>query len=134
MWPELKLVSFQRAAIWGIVIQAYLLNAPAIYTELETWRVDLSDQVASAVSTGAIPGCSGSVVEVLPCITGTRFAAMAPVDRFLRAAPAEASPPPRPCWVPHVRFVAFVGVSSTTPLLLAQLEHLCYTGADLAEL
>ena len=73
-WPDLKLVSFQRAAIWGIVIQAYLLNAPAIYTELETWRVDLSEQVASAVSTGAIPGCSGSVVEVLLCITGTSTA------------------------------------------------------------
>ncbi len=70
-WPDLKLVSFQRAAIWGIVIQAYLLNAPDIYTELETWRVDLSEEVSSAVSTGAVPGCSGSVVEVLLCITGT---------------------------------------------------------------
>ncbi|NLD43841.1 MAG: hypothetical protein GX657_10135, partial [Chloroflexi bacterium] len=70
-WPDLKLVSFQRAALWGIAIQAYLLNAPGIYTELETWRVDLSQQVASAVSTGAVPGCSGSVVEVLLCITGT---------------------------------------------------------------
>ena len=48
-WPDLKLVSFQRAAIWGIAIQAYLLNAPAIYTELETWRVDLSEQVSSSV-------------------------------------------------------------------------------------
>lgn len=70
-WPDLKLVSFQRAALWGIVLQAYLLNAPAIYTELETWRVDLSEQVASAVSTGAIPGCAGDVVEQLLCITGT---------------------------------------------------------------
>ena len=52
-WPDLKLVSFQRAAIWGIAIQAYLLNAPGIYTELETWRVNLSEEVASAVSTGA---------------------------------------------------------------------------------
>jgi hypothetical protein len=73
-WPNLKLVSFQRAAIWGIAIQAYLLNAPGIYTELETWRVDLSEQVASAVSTGAIPGCSGNVVEQLLCITGTSTA------------------------------------------------------------
>jgi hypothetical protein len=46
-WPDLKLVSIQRAAICGIAIQAYLLNAPAIYTELETWRVNLSEQVAS---------------------------------------------------------------------------------------
>ncbi len=84
-WPDLKLVSFQRAAIWGIVIQAYLLNAPAIYTELETWRVDLSEQVASAVSTGAIPGCSGSVVEVLLCITGTSTAEV--LDPSLTALP-----------------------------------------------
>lgn len=73
-WPDLKLVSFQRAAIWGIAIQAYLLNAPGIYTELETWRVNLSEEVASAVSTGAIPGCTGDVVEVLLCITGTSTA------------------------------------------------------------
>jgi hypothetical protein len=84
-WPDLKLVSFQRAAIWGIAIQAYLLNAPAIYTELETWRVDLSEQVASAVSTGAIPGCSGSVVEVLLCITGTSTAEV--LDPSLTALP-----------------------------------------------
>jgi uncharacterized protein (DUF486 family) len=24
---------------WGIAIQAYLLNAPVIYTELKTWRL-----------------------------------------------------------------------------------------------
>jgi hypothetical protein len=71
VWPDLKLVSFQRAAIWGIAIQAYLLNAPGIYTELETWRVTLAEEAAAAVSTGAIPGCAGSVVEVLLCITGT---------------------------------------------------------------
>ncbi|MFN2165373.1 MAG: hypothetical protein ACK2U9_03845, partial [Anaerolineae bacterium] len=70
-WPDLRLVSFQRAVIWGIAIQAYLVSAPTIYTELETWRVDLSEEVASAVSSGAIPGCSGNVVEVLLCITGT---------------------------------------------------------------
>jgi hypothetical protein len=70
-WPDLKLVSFQRAALWGIVLQAYLLNAPGIYAELETWRVDLSEQVAAAVSQGAVPGCSGDVVEVLLCIAGT---------------------------------------------------------------
>ena len=69
--PGLRLVSFQRAAIWGIAIQAYLVSAPTIYAELETWRVDLAEEVAGAVSTGAIPGCSGSVVEVLLCITGT---------------------------------------------------------------
>ncbi|HSJ54420.1 MAG TPA: hypothetical protein VLC52_11825, partial [Anaerolineae bacterium] len=71
-WPDLRLVSFQRAALWGMVIQAYLLNAPTVYTELETWRVGLAEQAASAVSTGAVPGCSGDVVEVLLCITGTR--------------------------------------------------------------
>jgi hypothetical protein len=84
-WPDLKLVSFQRAAIWGIAIQAYLLNAPGIYTELETWRVDLSEQVASAVSTGAIPGCPGNVVEVLLCITGTSTAEV--LDPSLTALP-----------------------------------------------
>jgi hypothetical protein len=31
-WPDLRLVSFQRAAIWGIAIQAYFLNAPAMAT------------------------------------------------------------------------------------------------------
>ena len=36
-----------------MVIQAYLLNAPAVCTELETWRVDLTEQVASAVSARA---------------------------------------------------------------------------------
>ena len=70
-WPDLRLVSFQRVVIWGIAIQAYLVSAPTIYTELETWRVDLAEEVASAVSSGAIPGCSGDVVEVLLCITGT---------------------------------------------------------------
>jgi hypothetical protein len=73
-WPDLRLVSFQRAAIWGIAIQAYLVSAPTVYTELETWRVNLAEEVASAVSTGAIPGCSGDVVEVLLCITGTSSA------------------------------------------------------------
>jgi hypothetical protein len=72
VWPDVRLVSFQRAALWGIAIQAYLLNAPVLYTTLETWRVELAEQVAGAVSTGAIPGCSGNVVEVLLCITGTR--------------------------------------------------------------
>ncbi len=33
--------------------------------------MNLSEEVASAVSTGAIPGCTGDVVEVLLCITGT---------------------------------------------------------------
>lgn len=36
-----------------MVIQAYLLNAPAVYTELETWRVDLAEQVEGAVSARA---------------------------------------------------------------------------------
>jgi hypothetical protein len=84
-WPDLKLVSFQRAAIWGIAIQAYLLNAPGIYTELETWRVTLAEEAASAVSTGAIPGCAGSVVEVLLCITGTSPAEV--LDPSLTALP-----------------------------------------------
>ncbi len=73
-WPDLRLVSFQRVVIWGIAIQAYLVSAPTIYTELETWRVDLAEEVAGAVSSGAIPGCSGNVVEVLLCITGTSTA------------------------------------------------------------
>jgi hypothetical protein len=85
VWPDLKLVSFQRAAIWGIAIQACPLNAPTIYTELETWRVDLSGQVASTVSSGAIPGCSGSAVEVLLCITGTSTAKV--LDPSLTALP-----------------------------------------------
>ena len=69
-WPDLRLVSFQRAALWGIAIQAFLLNAPGLYTTLETWRVDLAEEAAGAVSGGSIPGCSGNVVEVLLCITG----------------------------------------------------------------
>jgi hypothetical protein len=42
-WPDLKLVSFQRAAIWGIAIQAYLLNAPGIasYAEAASFPVEL---------------------------------------------------------------------------------------------
>jgi hypothetical protein len=36
-----------------MVIQAYLLNALAVCTELETWRVDLAEQVAGAVSARA---------------------------------------------------------------------------------
>jgi hypothetical protein len=57
--------------LWGLVIQAYLLNAPGIYTELEAMRVDLAEEVASAVSSGAVPGCGGSTVEVILCMTGT---------------------------------------------------------------
>jgi hypothetical protein len=41
--------------------------------------------VASAVSTGAIPGCSGRVVEVLLCITGTSTAEV--LDPSLTALP-----------------------------------------------
>ena len=73
-WPDLKLVSFQRIVLWGVVIQAFLLNAPNIYTTLETFRVDLAEEIASAVSSGAIPGCSGGVVDQLLCITGTSTA------------------------------------------------------------
>ena len=73
-WPDLKLVSFQRIVLWGVVIQAFLLNAPNIYTTLETFRVDLAEEIASAVSSGAIPGCSGGVVDQLLCITGTSAA------------------------------------------------------------
>jgi hypothetical protein len=36
-----------------MVIQAYLLNAPDICTELETWCLDLAKQVAGAVSARA---------------------------------------------------------------------------------
>jgi hypothetical protein len=36
-----------------MVIQVYLLNAPAVCTELETWHVDLAEQVAGAVSARA---------------------------------------------------------------------------------
>jgi len=70
-WPDLRVVAFQRIVLWGMVIQAYLLNAPGIYTELEAMRVDLAEEVASAVSTGAVPGCSGSTVEIILCMTGT---------------------------------------------------------------
>ena len=84
-WPDLKLVSFQRVCLWGIVIQAFLLNAPNIYTTLETFRVDLAEEVASAVSSGAIPGCSGGVVEQLLCITGTSTADV--LDPSLSALP-----------------------------------------------
>ena len=71
LWPDLRLVSFQRIVLWGTLIQAYLLNAPGIYTELEAMRVDLAEEVAAAVSSGAIPGCSGSTVEIILCMTGT---------------------------------------------------------------
>ena len=73
-WPDLKLVSFQRIVLWGVIIQAFLLNAPNIYTTLETFRVDMAEEIASAVSSGAIPGCSGGVVDQLLCITGTSAA------------------------------------------------------------
>ncbi|HNR97242.1 MAG TPA: hypothetical protein PKH89_09800, partial [Anaerolineae bacterium] len=71
VWPDLKVVSFQRIVLWGTLIQAYLLNAPTIYTELEAMRVDLAEEVAAAVSSGAVPGCSGSTVEVILCMSGT---------------------------------------------------------------
>jgi hypothetical protein len=70
-WSDLRVVAFQRIVLWGLVIQAYLLNAPGIYTELEAMRVDLAEEVAGAVSTGAVPGCSGSTVEIILCMTGT---------------------------------------------------------------
>jgi hypothetical protein len=73
-WPDLRVVSFQRIVVWGLVIQAYLLNAPGIYTQLEAARVDLAEEVAGAVSTGAVPGCSGSTVEIILCMTGTNSA------------------------------------------------------------
>ena len=85
-WPDLKLVSFQRAAIWGIAIQAFLLNAPSLYTTLETWRVDLAEEVAGAISGGSIPGCSGDVVEVLLCVTGSSPANV--LDPSLTALPS----------------------------------------------
>ncbi len=84
-WPDLKLVSFQRAALWGIAIQAFLLNAPGLYTTLETWRVDLAEEVAGAISGGSIPGCSGDVVEVLLCVTGSSPANV--LDPSLTALP-----------------------------------------------
>jgi hypothetical protein len=70
-WPDLKIVSFQRIVIWGTVIQAFLLNAPNIYTQLEAMRVDLAEEIAQAVASGAVPGCSGSTVEIILCMSGT---------------------------------------------------------------
>jgi len=70
-WPDLNLVKAQRIVLWGTVIQAYLLHAPAIYTQLEALRTGLSEEVAQAVSAGAVPGCSGNTVEVILCMTGT---------------------------------------------------------------
>jgi len=79
-WPNLRVVDLRRIALWGMVIQAYLLNAPAIYTQLEALRTDLSEEVAQAVSAGAVPGCSGSTVEVILCMTGTNPAEVAAPD------------------------------------------------------
>ena len=90
LWPDLKVVSFQRIVLWGTVIQAYLLNAPGIYTELEAMRVDLAEEVASAVSTGAVPGCSGSTVEIILCMTGTNPAEVQAPD--LTALPDSIPP------------------------------------------
>ena len=73
-WPDLRIVSFQRIVLWGVVIQAYLVNAPGIYTQLEAMRVDLAEEVAQAVSSGAVPGCSGSTVEIILCMTGATAA------------------------------------------------------------
>jgi hypothetical protein len=45
-----------------MVIQTRLLNARAVYTKLETWRVDLAEQVAGAVSARAhLPQTSQTV-------------------------------------------------------------------------
>jgi hypothetical protein len=79
-WPDLKIVSFQRIVLWGTIIQAYLLNAPGIYTELEAMRVDLAEEVAAAVSSGPVPGCGGSSVEVILCMTGTNPAEVQVAD------------------------------------------------------
>jgi hypothetical protein len=76
--------------LWGLVIQAYLLNAPGIYTELEAMRVDLAEEVASAVSSGAVPGCSGSTVEIILCMTGTNSAEVQAPD--LTALPDSIPP------------------------------------------
>ena len=46
-------MSFQRAVLWGKAVQAYRLNAPAVWTGLETRRVDLAEEVAGAVSARA---------------------------------------------------------------------------------
>ena len=89
-WPDLRVVAFQRIVLWGLVIQAYLLNAPGIYTELEAMRVDLAEEVASAVSTGAVPGCSGSTVEIILCMTGTNPAEVQAPD--LTALPDSIPP------------------------------------------
>jgi hypothetical protein len=89
-WPDLRVVAFQRIVLWGMVIQAYLLNAPGIYTELEAMRVDLAEEVASAVSTGAVPGCSGSTVEIILCMTGTNPAEVQAPD--LTALPDSLPP------------------------------------------
>jgi hypothetical protein len=89
-WPDLRVVAFQRIVLWGLVIQAYLLNAPGIYTELEAMRVDLAEEVASAVSSGAVPGCSGSTVEIILCMTGTNPAEVQVPD--LTALPDSVPP------------------------------------------
>jgi hypothetical protein len=89
-WSDLRVVAFQRIVLWGLVIQAYLLNAPGIYIELEAMRVDLAEEVAGAVSTGAVPGCSGSTVEIILCMTGTNPAEVQAPD--LTALPDSIPP------------------------------------------
>jgi len=89
-WPDLNLVKAQRIVLWGTVIQAYLLHAPAIYTQLEALRTDLSEEVAQAVSAGAVPGCSGNTVEVILCMTGTNPAEVQAPD--LTALPDSLPP------------------------------------------
>jgi len=69
-WPDLRIVSFQRVVLWGAVIQAFLLNAGGIYTQLEQFRTGLAAEISGAVSSGAIPGCGGDTVTSLLCVAG----------------------------------------------------------------
>lgn len=71
LWPELRIVSFQRVIVWGLVIQAFLANGSGIYMQLEAFRTDLAEEIAGAVASGSVPGCGGDTVPTLLCIAGT---------------------------------------------------------------
>ena len=89
-WPDLRIVSFQRAILWGVIIQGFMLNAGGIYTQLETFRTGLAEEIAGAVSSGAIPGCGGDTVPALLCIAGATEAEVH--DPSLTALPDSLPP------------------------------------------
>ena len=89
-WPDLRIVSFQRVVLWGAVIQAFLLNAGAIYTQLEQFRTGLAEEISGAVSSGAIPGCAGDTATSLLCVAG---ATEAEVRQSSLAALPDTLPP-----------------------------------------